>query len=328
MPTSSSTNKPAGYDVFNGDADGLCALHQLRLAEPVEEAVLVTGIKRDIALLKNIEDVRDSIITVLDISLDVNREPLTRLLAAGNRITYVDHHFAGDIPTSTAFDYRIDPSPDTCTSLLVNELLGGRHVGWALCGAFGDNLHPRAHALAADTGFTSSQLEKLKEIGELLNYNGYGGSLADLYFHPRDLYESLHKYSSPFDYYEQSTALRTLRLGYRNDMAMALAQPLFSKQGTNRVFRFPDNAWARRISGVFTNLKARENPTGAHALITENEDDTLRISVRAPLTHRQGADLLCRAFPTGGGRAAAAGINNLPADRLDAFLHAFTNAFK
>ena len=30
------------YDVFNGDADGLCALHQLRLAEP-RDAVLVTG---------------------------------------------------------------------------------------------------------------------------------------------------------------------------------------------------------------------------------------------------------------------------------------------
>ena len=38
-------------DVFNGDADGLCALHQLRLAEPLADAQLVTGVKRDIALL-------------------------------------------------------------------------------------------------------------------------------------------------------------------------------------------------------------------------------------------------------------------------------------
>jgi len=35
----------AYYDVFNGDADGICALHQLRLAEP-REATLVTGVKR------------------------------------------------------------------------------------------------------------------------------------------------------------------------------------------------------------------------------------------------------------------------------------------
>ncbi|MBL4759360.1 MAG: DegT/DnrJ/EryC1/StrS family aminotransferase, partial [Mariprofundaceae bacterium] len=39
------------YDVFNGDADGLCALHQLRLAKPAESE-LVTGVKRDISLLK------------------------------------------------------------------------------------------------------------------------------------------------------------------------------------------------------------------------------------------------------------------------------------
>ena len=30
-------------DVFNGDADGICALQQIRLAEP-GESVLVTGV--------------------------------------------------------------------------------------------------------------------------------------------------------------------------------------------------------------------------------------------------------------------------------------------
>ena len=40
-------------DVFNGDADGICALHQLRLAEPAE-TVLVTGPKRDIALVERV----------------------------------------------------------------------------------------------------------------------------------------------------------------------------------------------------------------------------------------------------------------------------------
>ena len=41
-------------DVFNGDADGLCALRQLRLAEPAASE-LVTGVKRDIALLERAE---------------------------------------------------------------------------------------------------------------------------------------------------------------------------------------------------------------------------------------------------------------------------------
>ncbi|MDP7463092.1 MAG: acetyltransferase, partial [SAR324 cluster bacterium] len=59
-------------DCFNGDADGLCALHQLRLAEPTESE-LVTGVKRDIQLLERIRERCDCKITVLDISLDSNR---------------------------------------------------------------------------------------------------------------------------------------------------------------------------------------------------------------------------------------------------------------
>jgi len=38
------------FDVFNGDADGICALTQLRNAQP-REAELITGVKRDINLL-------------------------------------------------------------------------------------------------------------------------------------------------------------------------------------------------------------------------------------------------------------------------------------
>jgi hypothetical protein len=40
-------------DVFNGDADGICALVQLRLAQPVQSK-LVTGVKRDIQLLEGL----------------------------------------------------------------------------------------------------------------------------------------------------------------------------------------------------------------------------------------------------------------------------------
>lgn len=41
------------YDIFNGDADGLCALVQLRLQHPAETS-LVTGVKRDIQLLDRV----------------------------------------------------------------------------------------------------------------------------------------------------------------------------------------------------------------------------------------------------------------------------------
>jgi hypothetical protein len=40
-----------------------------------------------------------------------------------------------------------------------------------------------------------------------------------------------------------------------------------------------------------------------------------------------GADALCREFPTGGGRAAAAGINHLPQERLVDFARCMGQAF-
>ena len=44
----------ADYDVFNGDADGICALVQLRQIDP-RDATLITGVKRDIQLLRQVE---------------------------------------------------------------------------------------------------------------------------------------------------------------------------------------------------------------------------------------------------------------------------------
>ena len=63
------------FDVFNGDADGLCALTQLRNARPLETE-LVTGVKRDINLLDRVQAEPGSQVTVLDVSLDKNRAGL------------------------------------------------------------------------------------------------------------------------------------------------------------------------------------------------------------------------------------------------------------
>ncbi len=81
------------YDIFNGDADGLCALHQLRLADP-RAATLITGVKRDIALLARVAPEPGDELTVLDVSLDTNREALLGALRIGARVRYFDHHFA------------------------------------------------------------------------------------------------------------------------------------------------------------------------------------------------------------------------------------------
>ena len=314
-------------DVFNGDADGICALHQLRLAEPRSEARLVSGVKRDIALLQQLTEVKDSSITVLDISLDRNRDSLETILAQGNRVLYADHHYAGEIPASGQLTTHIDPDPVTCTSLIVNQLLGGKYLPWAIVGAFGDNLDEPANQLAQQAGMEQAAIAQLRETGILLNYNGYGASIEDLFFHPAELFRQVQPYIDPLQFYAESPALRTLQEGYKEDMDQALSFAPIHQDDAGRIYQLANAPWSRRVSGVYANTLAREKPDLAHAMLTKNDDGSLRISVRAPLNNRNGADALCRQFPTGGGRAAAAGVNALPADQLDTFIRQFSAQF-
>ena len=110
-------------DVFNGDADGICALIQLRLAKPVE-AKLITGVKRDIQLLEQVMVQAHDSVTVLDISLQKNRSALDRILEQGATVFYVDHHETGEIPNHDRLKTLIDTSAHTCTSLLMDQYLG------------------------------------------------------------------------------------------------------------------------------------------------------------------------------------------------------------
>lgn len=315
------------YDIFNGDADGIFALHQYRLVHPQPDAKRITGVKRDIKLLSQVEDVKNCSLTVFDVSLDSNRDPLTKILAAENSVLYFDHHFSGEIPDAPTLTTRINLSAETCTSIIVNEYLEHAYPLWAICGAYGDNLNKSAKDIESPLGLSEDQRKALMELGELFNYNGYGADLSDLHFTPEELYIAIQPFENPLDFIDNAPQLKQLREGYAEDMAQAMEQRPLASLGKNRVYTFPDKRWARRVSGVFSNLKAREQQHSAHAIITENHDKTLRISVRAPLADRRDADTLCKSFPTGGGRAAAAGINILPAESLDTFLEAFHSTF-
>ena len=101
----------ADYDIFNGDADGICALLQLRLAEP-RDAKLITGVKRDIDLVKQITTDPADRVTVLDISMDKNHDALVSTLETGAEVIYFDHHFPGEIPEAENLDAYIDT--DAC----------------------------------------------------------------------------------------------------------------------------------------------------------------------------------------------------------------------
>jgi len=316
----------ADIDVFNGDADGICSLQQLRLFRPVS-STLVTGVKREISLLRRVEAGVGDTVTVLDISLDKNREPLNRLLEQGARVSYYDHHYAGEIPVHKALDACIDPTPDRGTSFLVDKALSGRYRGWAVVGTFGDNFDVTAAEMAKPMGLSQDQLSQLQELGILINYNGYGAAVEDLHIPPADLFERIHPYADPLAFAAEDAAMEVLRQGYASDMEAALKLKPELATDSLAIYILPDQAWSRRVSGVFANQLAQGASTRAHAILTRLSQGGYLVSVRAPLAQPTGADALCRRFSTGGGREAAAGINHLAEDEFDRFRNEFEAAF-
>jgi len=314
------------FDVFNGDADGLCALHQLRLADP-QTSQLITGVKRDIELVKQVQAGSGDVVTILDVSLEKNIGAVEALLNNGARITYVDHHFPGDYKKHQNFTVHIDTAAETCTSLIVNGLLDNAYLGWAVVAAYGDNLHNAAMAAATPLNLDTAQLDELNTLGMLLNYNGYGSVIEDLHFPPADLYRKIQPYQDPFTFIREDNAFSQLQQGYEHDYQQAKAIKHTHATDKIAVYVFPDEPYARRISGVYANELALKNPGVAHALLSDKGDGSYLVSVRAPLENRTGADELCRQFVSGGGRKAAAGINNLPATDLPKFVAAMQAQF-
>lgn len=315
------------YDIFNGDADGICALHQLRLEQP-QDAELVTGVKRDIELVERVAAQAGDCLTVLDISLRSNARAVERALLRGARLRYFDHHAAGDIPQHPQFEAHIDTAPDICTSLLVDRHLEGRHRLWAVVAAFGDNLVESAIRAAQPLQLDHTELARLHELGEAINYNAYGETIEDLHYHPADLYRTMMPYADPRHFIVDEPVFEVLKQAAAEDLARAEdRRPEFADDAA-ALYILPDAAWSRRVNGVFGNRLAQSAPQRAHAVLVGKADGAYAVSVRAPRSRPQGADLLCQAFATGGGRKAAAGINHLPSEQLPKFIDALRETYK
>lgn len=319
----------ADFDVFNGDADGICSLTQLRLAQP-RAATLVTGVKRDIELLEQVQAHAGDRVTVLDIAMEKNAAALDRVLAAGAEVFYADHHVAGPIPQNPRLTALINEAPDVCTALLVNGHLEGRFAAWAVVGAFGDNLRTSALTLAKQLRASAEDLQLLENLGIYINYNGYGEKIEDLHFAPSQLFRLVSRFADPMEFIrgDGRVDFQQLEAGYTDDMAAAEATKPIAATASAAVFMFPDEPWARRVSGVYSNDLVNRFPDRAHAVMTAKKSGTYLVSVRAPLNRKSGAADLCKQFPTGGGRAAAAGINDLPGDQFQRFIDTFQQFYR
>jgi hypothetical protein len=305
------------FDVCNGDADGLFALRQLRLAEPCV-STLVTGLKREIALLERVDAHAGDTVTVLDVSLARNRAALLRLLDAGASVRWFDHHDAGEVPAHPRLQVHIDTHPAICTSLLVDRVLGGRFRAWAVAAAYGDNLAASAERLADAMGLAPERRAALQRLGEAVNYNAYGETEADVLIHPAALYRRMEPYDDAFALAD-SPLVRELDAQRRADLECARALVPVHSDARCAAYLLPDAAWSRRVLGTFANELARSDPRRAHAVLLARAGGGYAASVRAPLATPYGADALAREFG-GNGRPAAAGIDRLDAPDLERFL--------
>lgn len=308
-------------DVFNGDADGLCSLHQLRMAEP-RDSLRITGVKRDIALLQRVAPQPGLQVTVLDISLDRNSEALQRLLLADAEVEYIDHHAARLRFQHENLRLLIDESPQICTALLVNQRLGGRYRPWAIVGAFGDNLMGVATAMARDHGYSEAQIRQLARLGQLLNYNAYGEAVADLIVPPDRLYRLLHAYEDPLEFTAEAQVYRQLEQGFREDeQRLGHVQALWRGHGAE-LYLLPGESWARRLCGSLANRLMIHNQARAVAVLTRRSDGDYLVSLRT--VEGIDAQALCARYLGGGGRATAAGIDRLPTEQIERFIDHFS----
>ena len=314
------------YDVFNGDADGICALHQLRMADPLDSTI-VTGLKRDIALLQSVPAREGDVVTVLDISLDRNRAALQSLLDRGVFVHYFDHHYSGDIPQNPLLRLMLDDSGRTCTSALVNRYLGGRFAVWAAVGAFGDSFDEAALEIARPLRLDDGRLALLRELGQSLNYSAYGESDADVLVPPASLYRIVSHYADPFELIEREALVNTLARDRIVDIERAFALAPLHATDAGDVWLLANDAWARRVNGTFANRLALLEPHRAHAVLTPKTGGGYLVSVRTGDKRGRSAVDFCRAFG-GGGRATAAGIDRLEAHQLESFIAAFDAAWQ
>ena len=227
------------YDVFNGDTDGIFARHQLRLAIPLD-TVNISGVKRDVNLLRHVDSVEGDLVTVLDISHAKNRKDVLRILESGARVEYFDHHDPSELIDHPNIVYHIDTDPHMTTGRIVDIHVNGKNHIWAIATAFGDNHFDLAYKLALDEGLNEKQTELLKEIGLAINYNSYGKTEDDLFAAPLMVSDMLEDCGADVFAIANHDIFSVLVTNFRSDMSTASCQEPFSIHDKGVIYKFPD----------------------------------------------------------------------------------------
>ena len=315
------------FDVFNGDADGIFSLVQLQKNNPLDSKK-ITGVKRDISLLKNFSAKSGDTIRALDLNIDRNIDSLIYHLEAGVKVFYADHHKTDNQIKHENLELKLNFSPNYCTALIVSDILKKKYHDWAIVGAYGDNLIDVANYESRLMGFTTFESKQLRNLGTIINYNSYGKNLDDLNFHPSDLYSKIVEYQSPFEMMkDKASPYEEILSSFNEDYARAINSQVILKNKNCEIFLLEDAPWSRRVNGIFSNQISNSKPDKAIGVLTPNSDGTYNVNIRSPLNNRRGAADVAKSFMGGGGREGAAGINSLPKEKVEIFCSRLTNFY-
>ncbi|WP_200151258.1 DHH family phosphoesterase [Francisella philomiragia] len=142
-----------------------------------------------------------------------------------------------------------------------------------------------------------------------------------MYYHPADLYYDLIKYETPFDVIaDTKSCFYNLKAGFARDNKN-LDNLKCEDLENLKLVKLPNQPWARRVSGTLGNDLANKYHDKAIIIATTKDNGNYLISLRAPKNKPFGAADICSQFATGGGREAAAGVNDLLKGELDKFVN-------
>ena len=90
-------------------------------------------------------------------------------------------------------------------------------------------------------------------------------------------------YKNPLDFiFNCEHVYKKLENGYECDFRSAENADILFSNNAVAIYVLPNEAWARRVSGVFGNHLANLYPDRGHAILTSKADGSYLVSVRAP----------------------------------------------
>src|SRR5690606_12172968 len=132
---------------------------------------------------------------------------------------------------------------------------------------------------AGEAGVAPRDRERLRELGEAINYNAYGECESDVRIAPARLYEKLVRHRHPLHFADAEPIAAELVEARAADLAQALQVTPYWSGEAGSVLILPDAPWSRRVIGSAANEWAQAEPSRAWAVLRDRGDGTLVASV-------------------------------------------------